>query len=62
MRANRNEMQINNLPVDYKVVTDKIQRNVKNRIKSSGSSIPEGFQRNIPPEWDIKIINNLNDY
>ena len=62
MWTDGDNLQINHMLIDNKVVTDKIQEYIEDRIKTSGCGIPECFQRNTTPEWSIEIINNLNDY
>ena len=62
MWTDGDNLQINHMLIDNKVITDKIKKYIEDRIKSSGCGIPECFQRNTTPEWCIEIINYLNDY
>lgn len=57
----RNNLQINHMFINHKIVTKKIKSDVQNCIKSTGCSVSEGFQRNKALERNIEIVNNLND-
>jgi len=62
VRTDGDNLQINHLFIDDKVVADKIKKYIQGSIKSTGCCIPECFQRNTPPERSIEIINYLYDY
>jgi hypothetical protein len=52
------ERSINDLLLKNKIITDKINENVKQGVPASAGHIPEGLQRQQPAEWRIKKIYN----
>jgi hypothetical protein len=62
VRANGNDIQINNLLVENEIIKNKVQRNIEHGVEPSGRRIPECFKGNQMLKRSIEIINCLYDY
>jgi hypothetical protein len=61
MRFESKEPKIKYLLLQDKIVADKVNKDIQERIESSARSIPEGLQGHYFPERRVKKINNCNN-
>jgi hypothetical protein len=61
MRTDGNNVQINDLFVENKIVAEKIEEDIEYCIYTSCGSISESFRWNEATERNVEIVNDLND-
>jgi hypothetical protein len=47
--------------IDDKIVTKEIKKNIENCVEPTSCRIPECFDGNVPPEWSMKVVDDLNN-